>query len=59
MILNTERKDSSGSRKSTWALGYGRNSADALQDAIEEMGRRDWGWSKQKHGYTVSDQGSF
>lgn len=59
IIKGGRTRDYAGASINRWALGYGSSRSAALQDAVEELGRRDWSWSRQRHGYSVEDQGTF
>ena len=58
VVISCTRTIYNGKQKTKTALGWSTRSADgALQEAFAEMSRRDWGWSKEKHGYSVEQTG--
>ena len=56
LIQGGRKKDADGAHYNRWALGFGKNRAEALKEAKKELRLRDWSWSESKHGYKISDE---
>lgn len=58
VVIQNTRKNYAGEQSTTYAFGFGESRGAAEQDAVEELGRRNWSW-KKREGYTVSDVQKF
>ena len=58
VIISFAGTNYDGEPKLTYAFGYGLSQEEAQQDAIKELGRRNWSWRKSQ-GYKVEEIQEF
>ena len=58
VVIKNVRKNYAGERRVTYAFGYGESRGEAEQDAVDELGRRNWSWKKSE-GYAIEDVQEF
>lgn len=58
LVIKNVRKNYAGETVATYAFGFGATPGDAEQDAVRELGRRNWNWKKNE-GYQVVESQTF
>lgn len=53
VIISTTVTNSSGCKRSTYGVGFGTSSSNALKNAKSHLKGRNWNWSESKQGYRI------